>query len=79
MSLKVVRSIVAGWASDPVLMRAQIGVLQKHIPVLFLLLGSNVLALAFTHYGVAPDALTLYLPGLLAWVWAERRLAAARA
>ena len=78
MSLKVLRSIVAGWGPDPVLMRAQIGALQKHIPVLFLLLGTNVLALAFTHYGVAPDALTLYLPGLLLPICVQRGVTWAR-
>ncbi|RYB06353.1 EAL domain-containing protein [Lichenibacterium ramalinae] len=75
MSLSGLRSVVAAWTPDSVLMRAQLGALQKQVPVLFLLLGTNVLALAFTHYGVSPDALTLYVPGVLLPVCVQRGVA----
>ena len=69
------RSKVAGTAPDPVLMRAQLGAMQKQLPLLYMLLGTNVLALAFTHYGVSPDSLTLYAPGLLVPVCIQRSIA----
>ncbi len=56
-------------------MRAQFSALQKHVPLLFLLLGSNVLALAFTHYQVAPDILTLSAPSILLPICVQRAVA----
>ena len=75
MSPAALRSIMGASASDPVLMRAQFGALQKHVPLLFLLLGTNVLALAFTHYSVSPDVLTLSAPGILLPICVQRAVA----
>jgi len=41
-------------------MRAQVKALSRQIPVLYGLLLANALALAYTHYGTAPDWLTIY-------------------
>ena len=75
MSPAVFRSIIGASAPDPVLMRAQFTALQKHVPLLFLLLGTNVLALAFTHYQVAPNVLTLSAPGILLPICVHRAVA----
>ncbi len=75
MPSTVLRTILAASDSDPVLKRAQFKALQKHVPLLFLLLGTNVLALAFTHYGVSPDVLTLYAPGVLLPICVQRAVA----
>ena len=57
-------SAIWSFSKDPVLMRAQISALKRQLPLCYLLLGSNVLALAFTHYHVAPN-LSFCAPGLL--------------
>ena len=75
MSLAALRSIIGASAPDAVLMRAQFAALQKHVPLLFLLLGTNVLALSFTHYGVSPDILTLSAPGILLPICVQRAVA----
>lgn len=41
-------------------MRAQVKALSRQIPVLYGLLLANAVALAYTHYGTAPDWLTIY-------------------
>lgn len=58
-------SEIWSFTEDPVLMRAQISALKRQLPLCYLLLGSNVLTLAFTHYHVAPDLLSCCAPGLL--------------
>ena len=69
------RSLLTASHRDPVLMRAQLGAMQKTVPLLFLLLGANVLALAFTHHGIAPRLLTLQAPCLLLPLCAQRAVA----
>ena len=44
---------------------AQFNELLTKVPLLYLILLVNSLAVAYTHYGVAPDYLTVYLPALL--------------
>ena len=56
-------SEIWSFTEDPVLMRAQISALKRQLPLCYLLLGSNVLTLAFTHYRVAPDLLSCLAPG----------------
>ena len=67
--------MLTGWNSDPVLVRAQLCAVQKHIPLLFLLLGTNVLALSFTHYGISPRFLTLSAPCVLLPICIQRAVA----
>ncbi len=73
--MSVWRSVVSRKAPDPVLMRSQLAALKRQVPLLFLLLGCNVLALAFTHYGVAPESLTLYAPAVLFPICVQRAVA----
>ena len=58
-------SAIWSFSEDPVLMRAQMSALKRQLPLCYLLLGSNVLALAFTHYHVAPNLLIFCAPGVL--------------
>ena len=58
-------SEIWSFSEDPVLMRAQMSALKRQLPLCYLLLGSNVLTLAFTHYHTAPDLLCFCAPGLL--------------
>jgi diguanylate cyclase (GGDEF)-like protein len=52
-------------SEDPAVMRSQMTALAKQLPLLYMILGANAVALSFTHYGLAPDLLTLYFPGVL--------------
>jgi diguanylate cyclase (GGDEF)-like protein len=67
---------------NPGLMRSQIAVLSRQIPLLYLILVVNLDILAFTFHGLAPDALTVGFPILLtvaclargfAWMRMRRR------
>ncbi|KJE34888.1 diguanylate cyclase [Thalassospira sp. HJ] len=44
----------------PELVRAQVSALSRQIPVLYMLLLANAVALAYTHYGSAPDWMTIH-------------------
>lgn len=44
---------------------AQFNELLTKVPLLYFILCTNSLALAYTHYGTAPDYLTLYVAGFL--------------
>lgn len=63
----------------PELIRAQVKALSRQIPVLYMLLLANAVALAYTHYGVAPDWLTIYAVLVLATVCIVRAFAWRRA
>ncbi|MDG4720241.1 MULTISPECIES: putative bifunctional diguanylate cyclase/phosphodiesterase [Thalassospira] len=63
----------------PELIRAQVKALSRQIPVLYMLLLANAVALAYTHYGVAPDWLTIYAVLVLATVCIVRAIAWSRA
>ncbi|MGO4872925.1 MAG: putative bifunctional diguanylate cyclase/phosphodiesterase [Roseiarcus sp.] len=69
---------------NPSLMRSQLKALSVQIPLLYFILVVNSVALAWTHYGVAPRAQTVVFPTLLtavcvarAWVWIKGRRNAA--
>jgi len=51
--------------SKPDLVQAQIKALSKQVSLLFFITVVNTLALAATHYGVAPDGLTIIFPMLI--------------
>tara|TARA_R110000796_G_scaffold117736_2_gene230931 strand:- start:23131 stop:25110 length:1980 start_codon:yes stop_codon:yes gene_type:complete len=55
-----VAEIIRIHTDKPELMRAQVKALSRQIPVLYGLLLANAVALAYTHYGTAPDWLTIY-------------------
>jgi diguanylate cyclase (GGDEF)-like protein len=44
---------------NPMLVQAQVAALRTQVPLLYVILGINSGALAFTHYGIAPDWLVL--------------------
>ncbi len=67
--------MLAGPGSDPVLERAQLGAIQKQLPLLYVLLGSNALALAFTHYGISPGILAVGIPLILLPLCLQRSIA----
>jgi diguanylate cyclase (GGDEF)-like protein len=56
----------------PELALAQWRALSRQVPLLYALLVSNTLILAWTHYGVAPYQLTVLIPALLCVVCAVR-------
>lgn len=64
---------------DPDLMRSQVRALSRQAPLLYLILLVNAGALSWTHFDVAPIALTAVVPVLLAaaclvrlWIWIRR-------
>lgn len=63
----------------PELMRAQVNALSRQIPVLYMLLLANAVALAYTHYGVAPDWMTIYAVIILGTICIVRAIAWSRA
>lgn len=50
---------------DPELARAQLAALSRQLPLLYGILIVNAVALAATFLHIAPDLLTIYLPGVL--------------
>lgn len=54
------------------LVRAQYAAFTKQIPLLYCVLIANTLAVCFAFYGVAPNHLTLYVPGALCLFCAAR-------
>jgi diguanylate cyclase (GGDEF)-like protein len=50
---------------DPDLSRAQFDAFSKQIPLLYFILISNTLAVAYTYVNVAPDWLTMIVPSVL--------------
>jgi diguanylate cyclase (GGDEF)-like protein len=66
---QVVTSRLYRWltleALDSKLALAQLSELQKQIPLLYALLSVNAIALAYTHFSVAPAWMTVWVPGIL--------------
>ena len=60
---------------NPELAKAQFAAFSKQMPLLYLILGSNSLAVAWTFHGLAPDWLDIYVPaglcliGVMRLVW----------
>ncbi len=52
-------------SEDSFVMRSQLIALKKQLPLLYLILNANSLALAYTHYASAPLYLTLLAPAIL--------------
>lgn len=57
---------------NPRLLRAQFIALSRQLPLMYFILVVNTLALASTHYGVAPDWLVVYCPLLMTLVCGGR-------
>lgn len=47
---------------DPALNRARYIAVSRQIPVMYCIIGVSLIAVAYTHYGVAADYLSLYIP-----------------
>ena len=65
---------------NPELVQAQIKALSRQLPLLFFIGFVNTLAVAWTHYGVAPDLITIGFPvvtaivySVLGWTWVKTR------
>ena len=52
-------------ADNPDLTRAQFDAFSKQIPLLYFILMSNTIAVAYTYVNVAPDWLTMIVPSVL--------------
>ncbi|MBR0774314.1 EAL domain-containing protein [Bradyrhizobium diazoefficiens] len=61
-------------ADDPDLTRAQFDAFSKQIPLLYFILISNTIAVAYTHVNVAPDWLAIWVPSVLSMVGMLRTL-----
>ncbi|MBW7974436.1 EAL domain-containing protein [Bradyrhizobium sp. BR 10289] len=57
---------------DPDLTRAQFDAFSKQIPLLYFILMSNTIAVAYTYVNVAPDWLTMIVPSVLTLLAALR-------
>ncbi len=57
---------------DAHLMRSQMTALTRQLPLLYVILATNSIALAFTHYSIAPNYLTLYIPAVMLPVCVQR-------
>jgi diguanylate cyclase (GGDEF)-like protein len=47
---------------NPELVQAKLAAFSRQVPIMYTLVVFNTLAVEITHYGTAPDLLTLYLP-----------------
>lgn len=59
---------------NPALTAAQFEAFSKQVPLLYFILSTNMISLAWTHQGAAPDFLVLYLPIVLTSLFALRSL-----
>jgi diguanylate cyclase (GGDEF)-like protein len=66
---------LSGPAETPELVLAQWRALSRQVPLLYAMLVANTLIVAWTHYGLAPDALTIYVPAGLTILCAARTVA----
>ena len=72
--LRRITDIFSAPPDTPELALAQWRALSRQIPLMYIMLVSNTVILAWTHHGVAPIELTLYIPAVLAAVSALRTL-----
>ena len=61
-------------AENRELLDAQLAAFSRQVPLLYFILSVNSIALAFTHYNVAPISLTVVFPGILVGACAIRCL-----
>ena len=63
--IELIRTAVRIPRDNPELVQAKFAAFNRQIPIVYGLVIFNTLAVAITHYGKAPNLLTLYLPGAL--------------
>ncbi len=80
-TLHGLRHRLGGWLDllkvphgNPALTAAQFEAFSKQVPLLYFILATNMISLAWTHQGVAPDYLVVYLPAVLTSLFALRSL-----
>lgn len=66
--LRRITDIFSAPAETPELALAQWRALSRQIPLMYVMLVSNTVILAWTHFATAPIELTLYIPAMLAAV-----------
>lgn len=66
--LRLFRSAFTPATSDVDLLRSQVHAFRRQIPMMYFIVCVNTIALAWTHYGVAPPVLTLAAPAALVLV-----------
>jgi len=64
--LRRISRLVSAPTDTPELALAQWRALSRQIPLMYIMLVSNTLIVAWTHFGVAPVELTVYVPTTLA-------------
>jgi diguanylate cyclase (GGDEF)-like protein len=80
ISMKALRALFSIPIDNPALMHSQLKAYSRQLPLLYFILISNTIALAYTHYGIAPFGLTIVFPVCMTaiflvrvWTWARRR------
>jgi predicted signal transduction protein with EAL and GGDEF domain len=81
--MKLIRAFIALFlvpTDNPDLMLSQLRACSRQVPLLYFILVVNTVALGVTHYGVAPNVLTIGFPALVAvgcwlrvWAWTKIR------
>jgi len=81
--MKLIRAFIALFlvpTDNPDLMLSQLRASSRQVPLLYFILVVNTVALGVTHYGVAPNVLTIGFPALVAvgcwlrvWAWTKIR------
>lgn len=64
-TIDYLQSAVLVPSGNPELLQAKLAAFSRQVPIMYALVVFNTVAVAITHYGKAPDWLTLYLPGCL--------------
>ncbi|WP_245408932.1 MULTISPECIES: putative bifunctional diguanylate cyclase/phosphodiesterase [Rhizobium] len=59
---------------NPALTAAQFEAFSKQVPLLYFILATNMISLAWTHQGTAPDYLVIYLPSFFIALFVLRSL-----
>ena len=81
-SARKIRALFQISADNPELLHSQLRMFTSQVPLLYLILLTNVLAVAYTHFETAPRILALYGSGLFVlacavrlclWVWTRKQ------
>ena len=71
-STKLLVGLFAVPTNNPGLMQSQVAALSGRIPLLYFIVFVNTAAVAWTHYGIAPDDLTIGFPTIIAFAGLAR-------
>jgi diguanylate cyclase (GGDEF)-like protein len=80
ISIEALRALFRVPVGNPELMQSQLKAYSRQVPLLYFLVVVNTASVAVTHFGVAPNALTIGFPALVAvmcvarvWTWMKRQ------